>query len=64
LLIIVSRGVLAGSKKDFQDLNAFLEQNKIKLRPLIDRVFPFEESPEAFKYLAEGKHVGKVVIRL
>lgn len=58
------RGILAGSRKEYQDLNAFLEKNKVQLSPLIDRVFSFDEAPAAFKYLAEGKHVGKIVIRI
>lgn len=34
------------------------------LRPVIDRVFPFDEASEAFRYLASGAHFGKVCIRL
>jgi len=30
---------------------------------IIDRKFPFEKAAEAFQYLWEGKHVGKVVIQ-
>ena len=32
------------------------------LKPVVDRVFPFEEAPEAFRYLQSGAHFGKVVI--
>ena len=32
------------------------------LRPVIDRVFPFDEAPDAFEYLASGAHVGKIVL--
>lgn len=35
-----------------------------KLRPVIDRVFPFEEYAEALRYLESQKHVGKVVVRV
>jgi NADPH:quinone reductase-like Zn-dependent oxidoreductase len=35
-----------------------------QLRPVIDRVFDFEQAPEALKYLASGAHFGKVVIRV
>ena len=34
------------------------------LRPVIDRVFGFEEVPAAYRHLASGAHFGKVVIRL
>jgi NADPH:quinone reductase-like Zn-dependent oxidoreductase len=33
-----------------------------KLKPVIDRVFPFEEAQAAYHYLHSGVHVGKVVI--
>ncbi len=33
------------------------------LKPVIDRVFPFAEAPEAFAHLESGAHLGKVVIR-
>jgi NADPH:quinone reductase-like Zn-dependent oxidoreductase len=32
------------------------------LRPVIDRVFPFEAAIDAYRYLASGAHFGKVVI--
>jgi NADPH:quinone reductase-like Zn-dependent oxidoreductase len=32
------------------------------IRPVIDRVFPFEETKEAYRYLKSGAHFGKVVI--
>ncbi len=33
-----------------------------RLRPVIDRVFPFDEVPEAFAHCASGGGFGKVVI--
>lgn len=60
----IVRGILAASRKDFQDLNRFLEEKNIQLSPIIDRVFSFDDAPAAFKYLAEGNHVGKVVIKV
>ncbi|UPK96200.1 hypothetical protein LCI18_007135 [Fusarium solani-melongenae] len=58
------QGPGVGSKSDFEKLNQFLEQNKVSLSPIIDRVFPFNESKAAFDYLDSGKHVGKIVIRI
>ncbi|CVL00482.1 related to zinc-binding oxidoreductase [Fusarium mangiferae] len=58
------KGVAVGSKEDYINLNRFLEENKVSLSPLVDRVFPFEESPAAFDYLYSGKHAGKVVIKI
>lgn len=34
------------------------------LKPVIDRVFTFDEAREAFSHLESGAHLGKVVIRL
>jgi NADPH:quinone reductase-like Zn-dependent oxidoreductase len=34
------------------------------LRPVIDRIFEFEELPDALNYLANGSHFGKVGIRV
>ena len=54
------QGVYVGSVAMFEDMNRAIVQNQI--RPAIDRVFPFEEAREAFKYLESGQHMGKVVI--
>lgn len=54
--------IYVGSREDFEAMNAFIEQHKLK--PVIDRVFAFEEAPAAFEYLERGSHFGKVVIRL
>ncbi|CAD0087491.1 unnamed protein product [Aureobasidium mustum] len=39
-------------------------EKKIDLKPLVDRVFKFEESVDAFEYLYSGAHTGKVVIKI
>ena len=53
-------GIYVGSRTMFEEMNRALSQNRFK--PVIDRVFPFTESPDAFKHLASGAHFGKVVI--
>jgi NADPH:quinone reductase-like Zn-dependent oxidoreductase len=35
-----------------------------RIRPLIDKVFPFDEAKEGLDYLAQGRARGKVVVRL
>ncbi|WP_461055576.1 zinc-binding dehydrogenase [Spirosoma arcticum] len=30
--------------------------------PVIDRVFPFQQAKEAYRYFAAGQHSGKVII--
>ncbi len=56
------QGISVGSTRMFEDMNRAIEQNSIK--PHVDRVYPFEEAPEAYRRLASGDFVGKIVIRL
>jgi NADPH:quinone reductase-like Zn-dependent oxidoreductase len=51
-----------GSRADFERMNRFMAGHRI--RPLIDRVFDFEEAAEAFDFYENGDFMGKVVIRL
>ncbi|WP_231511445.1 zinc-binding dehydrogenase [Chondromyces apiculatus] len=52
--------VFVGSRVMFEEMNRVLVEHRIK--PVIDRVFAFEEAPEALKYLESGAHFGKIVI--
>src|SRR5262249_14152567 len=54
-------GIYVGSRADFETMNAFIAEKNI--HPVIDRVFPFEQTAEAYQYLESGSHFGKVVIR-
>ena len=56
------QGVTVGPVEDLQAMaNAMAA---VKLRPVIDRVFAFEDCKEAFAYMAEGKHFGKIAIAI
>jgi NADPH:quinone reductase-like Zn-dependent oxidoreductase len=44
------------------EIGALLESGRI--RPVIDKVFPFEQAKEALDYLALGRAKGKVVVRM
>ncbi|MCP9305850.1 zinc-binding dehydrogenase [Lacticaseibacillus paracasei] len=35
-----------------------------KLRPIIDRIFPFAELPKAFAYSQAGHAKGKIILKL
>ena len=35
-----------------------------RIRPVIDRVFPFDQAKQALEYLAQGRAKGKVVVSL
>lgn len=56
------RGVFVGNRSLFEAMNKAIEVNR--LQPVVDRVFGFDEVPEAFDYQWNGKHFGKVVIRI
>lgn len=56
------QGIDVGSVAMFEEMNRAVSATR--LRPVIDRTFPFEQSREALRYLESGKHFGKVVIRV
>ena len=35
-----------------------------QIKPVVDRVFSFEQAQEAYKHLESQKHIGKVVIKV
>jgi NADPH:quinone reductase-like Zn-dependent oxidoreductase len=55
-------GIYVGSRADFEAMNRFLSEKR--LRPVIDRVFPFNDAAGAYAHLEAGGHFGKVVIRV
>ncbi len=46
----------------FEAMNRAIEV--AALRPVIDRVFPFDQAKEAMAHMESGAHFGKVVIRV
>ena len=54
--------VHVGSREMFEDMNRLITQQQ--LHPRIDRVFPFDQAPEAYRYLESGMHFGKIVIQV
>ena len=53
-------GIYVGSRADFEAMNAFITQHQ--LRPLVDKVFTFDNAPAAYDHMASGNHMGKIVI--
>ena len=53
-------GIRVGDKEMFEQMNRAIETNAI--RPIIDRVFPFDEALAAYRYQDSGTFIGKVVI--
>ena len=54
--------VFVGSAAMFAAMNRAISAHR--LRPIIDRVFEFDEAPQALERQASGTHIGKVVIRV
>jgi len=50
------------NSKDFNILKKMLESGEIK--PVVDKVFPFERTAEAMEYLDNGRARGKIVISM
>ena len=51
-----------GSREHFQQMNRAIAAQKV--RPVVDRVFDFDDAPAAFDYLhSGGGRIGKIVIR-
>lgn len=45
-------------------MNKLITANPDKTRPVVDKVFSFDEASHAYAYLESQKHVGKVVIKV
>ncbi|WP_155304806.1 zinc-dependent alcohol dehydrogenase family protein [Desulfosarcina widdelii] len=56
------QGITVGHRNSFEAMTRAIVQHRVK--PVIDRVFPFEELKEALEYLREGNHFGKICIRI
>ena len=59
---VTLKGILNGSRERFEEMLGFYEKKKIK--PIVGKTFKFGDAKDAFKYLEEGKHFGKVVIKV
>lgn len=56
------QGIFVGSRATFEEAYRAIEFAKIK--PVIDKIFAFEEAREALEYMESGSHFGKVVVRV
>jgi NADPH:quinone reductase-like Zn-dependent oxidoreductase len=54
-------GIMVGSRAEFEEMNRFIETHAI--RPVIDRVYPFEQLPDALRLMEAGQHFGKIVVQ-
>ena len=56
------QGISVGSTQMFEAMNKAIAIGAMK--PVIDKIFPFDDALAAFKYLQSAAHFGKVVISL
>jgi NADPH:quinone reductase-like Zn-dependent oxidoreductase len=55
-------GIFVGDRAMFVGMNKAIEAHGI--RPVVDKVFAFDDAPAAYRHQASGDFVGKVVIRM
>ncbi len=55
------QGVTVGSREDFEAMVRAIDQHRV--RPVVDKVFPFDDLRAAFDHLASGTQFGKICIR-
>jgi NADPH:quinone reductase-like Zn-dependent oxidoreductase len=58
---ITVQGIYVGSRAMFEAMNRAIALHNIK--PIVDRVFPFEEARQALEYMESGAHFGKIAVR-
>lgn len=56
------QGVLVGSRDVFEQMNKAIALHQ--MRPVVDRVFPFDQARQAFELMAAGGHFGKIVVEV
>jgi NADPH:quinone reductase-like Zn-dependent oxidoreductase len=55
-------GIYIGSREMFEEMNQAVAAHRLK--PVVDRVFAFDEVQDALRCLEAGSHFGKVCLRL
>ena len=55
-------GIFVGSRSMFEDMLKAMVVNAIK--PIVDSTFDFDRAADAYRHLMDGKHFGKVVVKV
>lgn len=58
--LVTVNGIYVGSRAMYEAMNAAVAANRIK--PVIDKTFPFDRALDAYRYQLSGAHFGKVAI--
>jgi NADPH:quinone reductase-like Zn-dependent oxidoreductase len=56
------QGIFVGSRAMFEAMNEAIAQHR--MRPVVDRVFPFGELRDALRHMERGAHFGKIALTL
>ena len=56
------QGIIVGHGEMFQRMNRAISHHQ--MRPVVDKVFAFDEVDEAFARMSEGSHLGKICVEL
>ena len=56
------QGIYVGSRTMFEAMNRAISLHGLK--PVVDRVFDFEEAPDALRHMESGAHFGKICVRI
>ncbi len=56
------QGIFVGSRAMFEDMNKAMALHQ--LRPIVDRVFRFDQIREALRYMESGAHFGKICLKV
>jgi NADPH:quinone reductase-like Zn-dependent oxidoreductase len=56
------QGISVGSTQMFEAMNRAIAVGKLK--PIIDKVFGFDDAPAAYRYMQSAQHFGKIVIKV
>jgi NADPH:quinone reductase-like Zn-dependent oxidoreductase len=55
------QGLMVGSRDSFEAMCRAIDKNRI--RPVVDKVFPWTEARAAFEAMRDGAHFGKIVLK-
>lgn len=61
---VTLKGILNGPKDRFEEMLKIAYTEGKGIKPVIDKVFGFEQAKEALEYLESGGHFGKVVVKV
>ena len=56
------QGIYVGSRTMFEAMNRAISLHELK--PVVDRIFDFEEAPDALRHMESGAHFGKICLRI